>query len=329
MMKTNMKMTKTLIAAAMTMTLAACGGGGGGGSTTTPVNNGGTPTNGGGTGGTPTTTTFSVTAKNVPNSIDESTSSSIEIQFSGANGDVTGSVEEKSKTGLTVSLSNVTSDGATVNIDVPELENNASGVVNVSFTDSDDQTVTYAIETALINRSGIEALAVYEVTATGAGTFVNLEPEHELHERLEKILAMLGVSTEDIPVFPQSLDLKARADLINYSNDRAEVVDAYGNGEITETELKETTSEILALAAKYAQPVNTELEKLVTLSSGAVPDLELNGVYPDRESGVAISQFVGNELMGSYSTGWVWTFDGEYEFMAQLTQNSATCQVAQ
>ena len=329
MMKTNMKMTKTLIAAAMTMTLAACGGGGGGGSTTTPVNNGGTPTNGGGTGGTPTTTTFSVTAKNVPNSIDESTSSSIEIQFSGANGDVTGSVEEKSKTGLTVSLSNVTSDGATVNIDVPELESNASGVVNVSFTDSDDQTVTYAIETALINRSGIEALAVYEVTATGAGTFVNLEPEHELHERLEKILAMLGVSAEDIPVFPQSLDLKARADLINYSNDRAEVVDAYGNGEITETELKETTSEILALAAKYAQPVNTELENLVTLSSGAVPDLELNGVYPDRESGVAISQFVGNELMGSYSTGWVWTFDGEYEFMAQLTQNSATCQVAQ
>ena len=177
--------------------------------------------------------------------------------------------------------------------------------------------------------SGIEALAVYEVTATGAGTFVNLEPEHELHERLEKILAMLGVSAEDIPVFPQSLDLKARADLINYSNDRAEVVDAYGNGEITETELKETTSEILALAAKYAQPVNTELENLVTLSSGAVPDLELNGVYPDRESGVAISQFVGNELMGSYSTGWVWTFDGEYEFMAQLTQNSATCQVAQ
>lgn len=109
----------------------------------------------------------------------------------------------------------------------------------------------YVIEMVLINCLGIEVLVVYEVMVIGVGIFVNFEFEYEFYECLEKILVMLGVLVEDIFVFFQSLDLKVRVDLINYSNDCVEVVDVYGNGEVMEIELKEIIFEIFVFVVKY------------------------------------------------------------------------------
>ena len=306
------------------MLLTACGGGGSSNSNVPQ-----TPDDGGTNAGTPQPTAFKVTTQNTAISLAENTSTDLSVSFTGANGDVSATVEESLPSALSVSISDISANGAMINIAVPELENDGSDEIVVTFTDSAGQTDSYTIGTSLVNSSGEKALANYEIAAWGAGTFINLEPERELFKRFKKILKMKGVPTADIPVFPVNLNLTTRADLINFSNARSEVVNSYLDSTITETEVRAKTDDILALSGDFVIPVNSVLEELVSLASGTVPELPLGVVSLDKESGLLLSQFIGNAQMGAYSTEWVWTFNNEYQFMAQLTQSSASCQAAE
>lgn len=304
--------------------LAACGGDG--------ANSKGTPSEPGSSDGPPkgvTPVKFAVTAASPPASVDENTSATFSVSFSGANGDITATAQETSTTGITLTVDDITADGATINIAVPELENDKEAGVVIAFTNGDAQTMSYTFETHLTNRSGIEALKHYETAAIGAGTFVNLIHERELYSRFQKLIAMEGISIQEIPQFPENLDLVARADLINFSNTRTDVVSDYKKGKVTESEVKAKTMAILETANRFVSVANKGIESLLALSSGVVPELPLNSVFLNKENGISLSQFVGNEQLGSYSAEWFWTFNSEYQFLSQITQNNQSCQAAQ
>jgi len=332
MLNKNKVFALSLIAASVS--LAGCGGGGSDSSSASvdhpPASS--TPSTGSGSGTpaptpTPTPTVFSVSANDQPDYIEEETSQNVSFSFSGANGDVIAEIEDQTETALTVSLVDISSQGAIISIGVPELENNFSGNVVVTFTDSDDQTVSNVINIPVVNTSGVTALHDYQTAAMGAGTFHNLLQERELHGRLSYIAALLGVSQDSIPEFPATFDAELKADLINISNKRAEVTASYEANEITETQVLEKTADVLDLARNFSAPANASISSLIALTQGVVAEIPLGEVFLDKESGATLSQFIGNSEMGSYSTDWEWHYRNEFEFMAQLTQSSAACQV--
>lgn len=249
--------------------------------------------------------------------IPDNSSKDFFITFDGAEGDVsllnlTSSTNAET---FDYTFKDLTSDGVTISIVVRNEDSPKSGSIDLSYVDGDSREVFVFIEYDIENTSGVSILADYNTATQTITEFLELTQERELYKRVRQVALMMGadVSSEDDEINSLiSDDLISDLESIKlYSFDN---VSAYSVGEMSESELKEETDELLTQLSNYAAPINNIITNVISLTGGVVPDVELGTVYIDAQSNT-VSQLVGNESLGSYDSD-TWAFSNTYQFLS-------------
>jgi hypothetical protein len=307
--------SKTLLAATIATSLAACGGGGGGGSTT-PKPTQTTPP-------TPVSPKLVVTVSDSPGSINEKDSGVLSINISGAQGSVTTSTElTGSIEGVAISES-LTATGGDIEISVDELLNDNEMTLTLSVTDSENRTELVTQKINLVNTSATIEIEKYTQAMAAVESFSTLEPETLLFERMTQLAKMLnqGILITDSSI-EDVIDGELLAQLQTLTSEASSLLSLYASGSVDENIFSTKINEAVALADELVTPINAALNTAISSTSGFVPEINFAGVI--IESGTA-SQFIGNTNLGSYD-GSGWVFSSTYSFLTDVVfADELTC----
>jgi hypothetical protein len=309
---------KALLATTMIMGLAACGGGG---DSSAPS-----------TGQAPVTSTSlelstSVNTIEVPE-MDQAT---IDLTFKGVKGTAAVSLDYEG-TGdiITIGATNITNTGGKITVEVPELSYESTYNFTVTLSDSDNRSVKRRVTVLLVNTSAEDKIAEFRQFHSSLDTFIPLNVEQNLLQRASELVALSG--GDNTVISSAGFNVLVSEQTSNILKERVaeyeDIVADYEAGALSEDVFASYTETTKIEIATHVEKVNQALEVLIEQSNGILPAIPLGETSYSGAYGM-LSQFVGNEHLGSYQaeTG-VWTFNDNYAFLESIAlPNNETCDV--
>lgn len=295
--------------------LSACGGGSS------------SESKSGSSGANKTPATLTISSNSIPSNLLELETSTMTFNLSGIEGSLDVSVEHDGLPDGSNIDSKVDGSIVTVNIQVADmLKHNAIANFTVTIEDqraSSNQTVNWQGSIEAVNISGNKAYDHFLAQREAALTYVKLEQEQRLLERISKLAAFVNNNT---PHNLSSLLLEQLTEQANNEEYTRKLDDAlenldkltsnYLSGEIDETQMTLIQEPLDNALFNYARAAYEVIQQATNYSEGTVPSYDFSGaVYSSLND--SYSSFLGSPSLGGYVDGH-WVFFDEYAYIEPI-----------